>query len=170
MNPYLILTFVLAVIAAGVGGCTYGHGTGIDEQKAADQVQFDKYNQDIADQKTQANALYRKAQDANLALMTERDQLKTTLEKQHAINKANTAALRDKYFGVGLRFSTRQTPGLGSGGGIAQGPGTDPAIDEPTTLVQLPGEIAADLRRLAFDADQLADDYRKCYGYAEKVK
>lgn len=170
MNPYLILTFVLAVIAAGVGGCTYGHGTGIDEQKAADQVQFDKYNQDIADQKTQANALYRKAQDANLALMTERDQLKTTLEKQHAINKAATAALRDKYFGVGLRFTARQTSGFGSGGGSAQDPGPDSASPGPATLVQLPGEIAANLRRLAFDADQLADEYRKCYGYANQVR
>lgn len=170
MNPYLILTFVLAVISAGVGGCTYGHGTGIDEQKAADQVQFDKYNRDIDEQKTKANALYRKAQDANLALMTERDQLKTTLEKQHAINQAATAALRDKYFGVGLRFSTRQTAGFGSGGGRAQSSGVDPASSEPATLVQLPGEIAADLRRLAFDADQLADDYRKCYGYANQVR
>ena len=170
MNPYFIIGFVLAIITAGVGGCTYGHGTGVDEQKAADQLQFDKYNQDITDQKTKANALYRKAQDDNLALMTERDQLKTTLEKQHAINQAATAALRDKYFGVGLRFSARQTAGFGSGSGSAQGTGTDSAGAEPAASVQLPGEIAANLRRLAFDADQLADDYRKCYGYAEKVR
>lgn len=169
MNPYFIVGFVLAIIIAGVGGCTYGHGTGVDEQKVADQTQFDKLNQDITDQKTKANALYRKAQDDNLALMTERDQLKTTLEKQHAINQAATAALRDKYFGVGLRFNA-ESPRLGNGGGSTQGAGTDPASAEPATLVQLPGEIAADLRRLAFDADQLADDYRKCYGYANQVR
>lgn len=170
MNPYLILGFVLFIVVSGAAGFASGHHSGVTDQKAADQVQFDKINLDISTQKTQANALYRKQQDASIALMVERDQLKTTLEKQHAINKTTTAALRDKYFGIGLRFSTRKTAGLGSGSGSAQGAGTDPASAEPSTLVQLPGEITADIRHLAFDADHLADDYRKCYGYANQVR
>jgi hypothetical protein len=170
MNPYLILGIVLVIGAAGIGGCNYGHDTGINEQKAADQAQFDKLNSDIANQKIQANAVYRNAQDANLALMIERDQFKTRLEKEHANNQAATTALRDKYFGIGLRFTAEPTARLGSGGGSTKGAEINPAGDEPASLVQLPGEIAANLRRLAFDADQLADDYRKCYGYATQVR
>lgn len=170
MNPYFSIAIILSLIAAAIGGCSYGTSAGIAEQKALDQVQFDKHNQDIADQKTKANTLYRQAQDNNLALMLERDQLKTTLEKQHAINQAATTALRDKYFGVGLRFTAKQTAGFGSGSSGTQSPGTDPASPETSTLVQLPGEIAANIRRLVFDADQLTDEYRKCYGYANQVR
>ena len=170
MNPNLILGFVLSIIAAAGAGFASGHHSGVSDQKVIDQAQFDRINQATAERKTQANALYRQKQDANLALMVERDQLKTRLEKQYAINTATTTALRDKYFGVGLRFSTRQTARLGNGGGSAQAAGADPAGDEPAATVQLPGEITADLRRLAFDADQLVDDYRKCYGYAEQVR
>lgn len=169
MNPYIILGFVLSLIVAGAAGFTSGHHFGVNGQKAADQVQFDKINQDIADRKAQANAIYRKNQDDNLALMVERDQLKTTLEKEHANHQAATTALRDKYSGLGLRF-TAEAPRLGNGGGCAQSAGTDPAGSDSAAIIQLPGAIAADLRRLAFDADQLADDYQKCYGYAEQVR
>lgn len=169
MNPYIILGIVLSLIAAGGAGFAAGDHVGAADQKAADQVQFDKINQATADQKTQVNAMYRQKQDANLALMTERDQLKTTLEKEHANHQAATAALRDKYAGLGLRFIA-EAPRLGNGGGCTQSAGVDTASAEPAAIVQLPGEIAADLRRLAFDADQLADDYRECYGYANQVR
>lgn len=169
MNPTLILAAILAVIATFGIGFSSGRHAGIVDQKAVDQVQFDKINRDTAEQKTQANALYRKKQDDNLALMLERDQLKTRLEKQHATNQANTAALRDKYTGLGLHF-TAEAPRLGNGSRCAPSPGADPASNEPAAVVQLPGEIAENLRRLAFDADSLADDYRKCYGYVEQVR
>lgn len=169
MNPYLILGFVLSLIAAGGTGFASGHHYGVVDQQAVDQVLFDKVNQDIADQKAQANAIYRKRQDDNLALMLERDQLKTRLEKRHATNQANTAALRDKYSGLGLRF-TAEAPRLGNGSRCAPSPGADPASNEPAAIVQLPGEITEGLLQLAFDADSLADDYRKCYGYAEQVR
>lgn len=167
--PYRILGALLLVLALVSGGYTYGHHNGANGQKVVDQVQFDKINQGITDQKAQANTLYRNAQDANVALMAERDQLKTTLEKEHANHQAATAALRDKYAGLGLRFNA-EAPRLGNGGGSTQRAGTDPASASGPAVIQLPGEITENLRRLAFDADQLADDYRECYGYAEKVR
>lgn len=163
MNPYLILWFVLSIVVSGAAGFSSGHRSGVTDQKAADQVQFDKINRDTVEQKAQANALYRQQQDANIAMMLERDQLKTKLEKQHAIDTANTAALRDKYTGLGLRF-TAEAPRLGNSSGCAKSAGIDPASAETSAIVQLPDALAANLRRLAFDADQLADDYLECYG------
>lgn len=167
--PYRILGVLLLALALVAGGYAYGHHNGVDSQKVVDQAQIDKINQGIADQKVQANALYRSAQDANLALMTERDHLKTTLEKEHANNQIATTALRDKYAGLGLRFNA-ESPRLGSGGRGTQSAGTDTASAASPAVVQLSDETAIALRSLAFDADQLADAYRECYGYANQVR
>ena len=167
MNPLIYLVAALAIFAAGFGG---GHRVGTNSQKVADQAQFDQINAVLTEQKATANAAYRTFQENNLALMVERDQLKTNLEKENEANRVATAALRDKYSTVGLRFSTTQDTGHWPGSSAAQSAGTDPASPPAPTVVQLPDKTAADLRLLTYDADTLADSYRKCYGYASQVK
>lgn len=167
MNPLIYLVAALAIFTAGFGG---GHRVGTNAQKVADQAQFDQINADLTEQKATANAVYRKFQENNLALMVERDKLKTNLEKENEAHRVATAALRDKYAAVGLRYSAAQDAGHWPGGGSPTGAGADPASPAAPAVVQLPDPIATNLRRLTFDADTLADNYRKCYGYASQVK
>ena len=168
MSRYLVIALVWVASLVAVGA--WQNDAGINEQKVADQARFDKANNDIAEQKAQANAAYRAFQEHNVALMVERDQLKTTLEKEHEKNRIATDALRNKYAAASLRFAASQGAGSGDGGRSAQGAGIDSASSSAAAVVQLPDQITADLRRLSFDADELADNYRECYGYAQRVK
>ena len=170
MNPYLIIAAIAVVVGSWVGGNHVGHIGGMNEQKVADQARFDEINAEISQQKAEASEKYRTAQENNLALMTERDQLKTTLGKEHEQNRVNTAALRDKYAGTGLRYTNGTGSGVGAGGISASGSDNNPASASGSTVLQLPDAIGANLRQLAFDADTLADSYRECYGYAQQVR
>ena len=164
MNRYLIIGALLAALAAWFSGTVHGHRAGVAEQKAADQILFDEINHKISTQKAEADAAWRAAQDRNLALVVERDRLKTQLEKRHARDAAATDALRDRYARLGLRYAAESAGSrCGSDGAAAPGTGTDQPA-EPA-VVELPGALTADLRQLAFDADRLADDYRKCRAY-----
>lgn len=169
INPWVILAIVVAWLGS-LGAVGYWqHDAGVAAQKISDQAQFDKINQERADEKAAANAIYRKTQDANLALATERDQLKTNLEKEHAANQKRTADLADTYARVRLRFNAPST-GHRNSGGSTEGASAGSAGTAGTTVVQLPDQITSDLRQLVIDADNLKDAYTECYDYANKVK
>jgi len=170
MNPILILVIGVVWLGSLIGVGKWQHTAGITEQKVADQVQFDQINQGIADQKTKAASLLAKANADTLALMTERDTLKTTLEKTREDNRKATAAARDHYAGLGLRFQPAEVAGCRLGSGCAGTTTADAAGAHGAAPVELPGAITASLRQLTFEADNLADEYRKCYGYAQQVK
>lgn len=170
MNPYLIIGALVALAAAFGGGDYLGHGRGIDEQKVADQKIFDQINAGLAKQKAEANALYQQAQADIIALQAERDDLKTTLEKEREEARKTTDDLRSKYAGLSLRFRSVQSGGNRPNGAGAQSAGGNPASPATASVLQLPDQVAGNLRQLAFDADKLRDDYALCYGYANKVK
>lgn len=170
MNPYIIIGALILAAAALFGAYQKGHGSGVADQKVADQAQFDKINNDLTKQKASANALYQQAQADIIALLTQRDTLKLKLERDHANNEIATAALRDKLAGLSLRFSSTETARGGPGGKDASSSGDHPAGTEPAATIQLPEKITGDLRRLAFDADALNDDYRLCYDFAQQIK
>ena len=170
MNPILILVLIIAWLVSLTGVGRWQYTAGQASQKVVDQAQFDGINQQLAEQKAEAAAILKTRNAENLALMVERDHLKTTLEKQHAANQAATDALRARYAGLSLRFQPAQAPGSGPGGGGAQGAGADPARADGAAAVELPAALAASLRQLAYDADTLADAYRECYGYAQAVR
>lgn len=170
MNPYIIIAALVALIGTWFGGQATGHRAGVAEQQAADQVRFDKVNQALTDQKTEANAAYRAIQEHNLALVVERDKLKSDLEKEHAKNAAATDAVRRDLAAASLRYAAAEATrpgGCSLGAGSAGSGATSP--DEPAA-VELPAPITSDLRQLVFEADQLADAYRECYGYAMRVQ
>jgi hypothetical protein len=170
MNPVLIIVLIVAWLASLTGVGRWQYTAGQTSQKVVDQVQFDGINKQLADQKTEASAILKTRNAENLALMVERDHLKTTLEKQHAANQAATDALHARYAGLGLRFQPAQAPGSGPSGGGAQGAGADSAGADGAATVELPAEIAESLRQIAYDADTLADAYRECWGYAQAVR
>lgn len=161
---------LLLWIASAVGIGAWQHHQGELAQKADDQAQFDKINADIAKQKAEATEILARNTADNLKLMTERDQLKTDLEKAHAQHTADTNALRDRYAGVGLRFKSTQTAGCGDGGANQVPAAASAAGPAAPADVQLPDAIAGRLRQLTFDADTLADNYKTCYAYVQSAK
>lgn len=166
MNPWVILGFVVALVASGGVGYEVGFGHGVTAQKVADQREFDRINAERDQQKAEADELYRKAQADIIKTMAERDAFKRSLEVKDAENRKATAALAAKYSGVGLRFRTDQGSALGPyGGHTDRTEGNAPGAPGPT-VVQLPDALAGNLRRLARDADELRDAYALCYGYA----
>jgi len=170
MNPWIILGAVVALIAAGGAGYTTGSKHGKLEQQATDQAQFDDTNAKLTAQKDEANLAYAKFQENNLKLAVERDELKTKLEADREAARIATDNLARKYSSLSLRYNATKAPGCGIGSGAAQGAQPDSPIDAGTSEVQLPDEITRGLRQLVKDADDLADDYRKCYAYAKEVR
>lgn len=168
LGRWLVVAALIAAAAAAIGLKAYNAGA--TEQKVADQAQFDDINQALADQKSAAAAILKARNAENLALMVERDQLKTHLEKTREDNRKVTTATRDRFAGLGLRFKPAEAAGRGCGRGSAAAGAAGPATPDAAAAVELPGKIASDLRQITFDADTLADEYRKCYGYAEQVR
>lgn len=166
MNPWIILAAVIALAGASLGGYTTGRSAGVNAQKVTDQTRFDEINQALTDQKAEANAAYRSFQEHNLALVVERDRLKTDLEKRHAQDAAATDADRRHYAGLGLRFRPAENAGSGNCGLSTGSAEADASSPDAAAAVELPATITSDLRQLTFESDQLADAYRKCYGYA----
>lgn len=166
MNPWTICAALVLVIGAALGGYTTGRAAGVNAQKVADQAAFDEIDQKLTAQKAEANAAYRAFQEHNLALVVERDQLKTNLEKRHAQDAAATDADRRRFAGLGLRFAAAENAGCGDRRLGASSAEADAARPDSAAAVELPAAITSDLRQLTFEADQLADAYRKCYGYA----
>lgn len=165
-----ILIYVVAAIvifAAGFGG---GHTVGVNSQKVEDQVQFDKVNKQLEDNKTEAAQILARDNAKNVTLAEERDQIKSTLEKEREDHRTATNELERKYSGIGLRFLTTQNTGCGASGGVTGKAQNDPVNTPTATEIQLPGEITRNLRQLARDADDLNDDYAKCYTGNERLR
>jgi hypothetical protein len=163
-NPWILLGAVVAAVAIAGGGYTAGHKQGTTAQAQADQKQFDRINQGITAQKAEAAKLYREAQDKALAAVQENDRIKTQLETEHANNAKAITDIRHKYDSLQLRFRAKDA-GAGPNGSSPLPSGGNPAGAESAPIVQLPDEVTRGLRQLAQDADQLANDYRKCYGF-----
>lgn len=168
--PYRIIAGALIWLASLAAIGVWQHGSGRDAQARADQVEFDRINAAIAQQKTIAADTYRTAQATIIATLAERDKFKTQLEQDHAKNQADTAALRDKYSGLGLRLPAAEGAGRWPGGAGAVPPAADSAGAQPAASVQLSDATASALRGLAYDADSLADDYRQCYAWATRLR
>lgn len=163
LNPYAILAVAALWLASVAGVGWWQHNAGRDAQKAMDQAQFDKINADLSQQKTIAADTYKTAQATIIQVMAERDKFKTQLEADHAKNLMAITDLRNKYAGVGLHFVAPQSSRCGPGSPSPMPAEADTASTQPATVVQLPESIASNLRTLAFDADALAVEYKKCY-------
>lgn len=166
MSQYIIIALVWAASLVSVGA--WQHGAGVNSQKVADQVEFDRINAQTADMKAQANKAYTLVQDQNVKTMKERDLAKTALLKEKQTNVETINALRARYANVGLRYSTGQVAGLGNGSANAL-PGTRNAAGNVTSIErELPAAITASLRAIAYDCDALNVEYRLLYEWANR--
>lgn len=170
-SPWILLAFALALMGVGMYEHSEGVDSGIERQKVADQREFDSVNAKLAANKAEAAEILRKAQAANVAVMAERDALKTKLEEERQANEKQNRDLRARYAELKLRFTIPSDRGSRDGGASpAPATGDAPGAASPGIVVELPDKIAADLRQLTFDADELRTAYAVCYGYATTVR
>jgi hypothetical protein len=109
--------------------------------------------------------MYQAKQAEVITALAERDQFKNQVEKERNEHRVETDTLRARYAGLGLRFRPREGAGSGAGSGSAGGPQGDATGAAAPADVQLPDQVAGDLRQLAFEADRLKDEYGACYRY-----
>lgn len=166
MNPYAIIAALVFWLGSLAGVGWWQFDAGKDVQAKFDQAQFDKINADLSRQKTIAAETYRSAQATIIQTLAERDKFKTQLETDHAQNLKTIDDLRNKYAGIGLRFTAQKDAGCGAGSPGSVPPEAGAPRIESATVIQLPDPLAANLHALAFDADALAVEYKKCYEWA----
>lgn len=162
MNMYFAAGFAILIALACAASGYEGNRIGKDTQAVADQSQFDKYNQQIASQKVQAAAILADANAANAKLAADRDTLKTQLGAAHAAAEIATNSLRTQLAGSSLRFAAGEDSGCGAGGSGTKAAGASADSSAASAVIQLPAKVTSDLRQLAFDADELKNNYAAC--------
>lgn len=169
-NPYVLLLGLILAAGSLFGAMRYGEDRGIALQAQADQVRIDKITKELAKQTADANQLRHDLDAAALekarlnAVITQQQEIAHVQDQQLTEARRRALARAD---GGRLRVAvTIPDSACGSGGGGDVPAGTDPAGSPRTAVVELPGQVRADLLDLVHDADVLADSYRQCYRFA----
>lgn len=165
MSNWIIgLIWLASLVAVGY----WQEGAGENTQKVADQKKFDSIEHDLTEQKAKAGREMQDSLKENLAIATDRDNFKTQLENERETHRIATIALERKYSSLSLQYRAAKDSGSGTSGSRPLPGGENPAVATSTPVLQLPDEITANLRQLTRDADDLNDDYRKCFDFAER--
>ena len=166
-NPWVIIGIIGLWLASLVSVGFWQHGAGIDAQTLVDAKEFKRIDDERTEQKRVANVTLRKALEKNIAVQLANDKRAQEQEKENAKLKADFDDIRRKYVGVGLRFPAAESPGHRPGGASALPAGTDTAVPAAAAVLQLPDSVTANLRQLAYEADQVTANYDRCYQFAE---
>lgn len=152
-----------------VGCLALGFNQGVNVQKGRDAEAIAQVNQQIADNIAQASKIERESTQQVIALQQERDTFKTKLQQEHLQNVKNTNDFRTKLGTTSLRFNAKDARcGDSSQDNVpAQG---DTASDTNSAQIELPAEVANDLRELAYDCDTLKDDYTQLFDFVWGAK
>ena len=169
LTPYLIWIKVAAFAVLCIALYSFGHHNGRVGALMEDRAIFDSIAKQQTERKAEAAAILKKSNDDLIATLAERDSIKSKLEKEHVDNQTFTAALRDKYAGIGLRFIAK-APGCGAGSANAVPQAGEPAGNTSAAVIQLPDALAGELRASAAACDTLKDDYRLLYDWAHSAK
>ena len=158
MNPWIIVGFLVALIAVGVGGYTKGEKDGVTKTEAVWQTREAKINAEtaakIAENSKQvaanehAKALQLSAIDASY-----QQQLKVKNERLDlALN-----AVRD---GSRKLFIDAACPTPGSNG--LPGSAASAGVGNGTTRIELPRQVELDIHSVGSDADQVTVQLAAC--------
>ncbi len=168
MNPWFILIAVLALAGAGAGGYRAGHVNGDHARAVADQGQIDKMHGDIEKMKSVAAKIVNDAEQHAIDDQKHDADVKKEQDRVALENTAKTDALERKYSGRGLQYRPVDS-GRGDRGASGVPVASAASGAETGPVVQLPNALARSLRLDALDADQLADEYRKCLAYEDEM-
>lgn len=166
LNPWMILGAVFLIISLCAGSAYEGKVYGENAQQVTDQKEFNRINAERALQKAEAQERLNTAYKGNIALMEDRNRIQHQLEVDHVQNQDATNALRHKFTAERLRYRSTESSGNRDGCGQAvPAPGNATGAAE-TTIRELPDAVTRELRQIAYDADQLSNDYALCYSWA----
>lgn len=157
----------MALVTSFGTGYFTGHSHGVDSQKVADQFSIDKVNAKIEENKRIANAEMANAQQAVIELQAEREKFKTKIEQERQTNVETTNKLHDAYAAYSLRFRSDDQRSWCGGENSVPATGTASG-DNGTSVCVISDETSKSLRNIAYEADQLRDDYRLLYDWAHK--
>lgn len=168
LNPWVYFAALLVVLALCAGSAYEGHSIGVDSQKVADQVEFDRINAAITAQKAHANAELLAANTETRAQKERSDTLTHKLENEHADNQNLTERNRVALDAIRLRFSADPAR-CGSGGADSKTDCGTATGDASTTVCQLSDQADKSLKAIVHDADTLRDDYKLLYDWSRGV-
>lgn len=166
MNPYIIIAAFVVLIGSNLSTAYVAKDYGYKSALADTQDEVDTVNENLRMQKAEANALFQVMAEREIQTANERDAFKNKLGAEHVKNQTITNRLRNAIATDKLRFTVEDNRRCGGSGSAADPGQTDTTGNERATTIQLPEETARSLYAIAYDADQLADDYRLCYAYA----
>lgn len=166
LNPWVILGAMLALLVLVGVVYTQGHSDGVDDQKLADQAEFNRINAELTEQKAKANTLWREKATANAERATEVGKLTHQLGVQHEENRQLTDRNRLALDALRLRWKSTESPGRGdSGRGAEANPGGTASSTE-AAICEFPEALDRSLKEILADADRLRDNYE--YQYNER--
>lgn len=150
---------ILAVIVIAIAMFAFGYKTGGNSVR-------DEYQVAINKQKAEADKIIEGNINELIATQTQNNQFKLTIEKERQAHVQETNTLRAKYASTSLRF----IPNPSGASDSNQMPNSANATsDTSATSVELPNEIATNLRELAYNCDTLRDDYAVLYKFNNGV-
>jgi len=167
MNPYIIIVALIAFISSNIGSAYLGKEYGKNSQKVADQVEFDRVNAEITEQKDAAFAALLKNRDNIIDLQTAQGKFINTLEVERGKNRDLNTALSREHANRELQFAaSKDSVCRESGGDTGAAEGSEASAQEPRyVVISLPDALTASLRGIVADADDLWTEYQTCYQY-----
>lgn len=154
-NPYIIIAVLLALIASGLGGYSFGYDVAADEYKAEMLV-------------LQNDASQRLAEKTREALDATEKQIQTAQEldiaNHEANQKINQALAANRTLRLRVKGSASHCAAVPESGSAGV------AIDQPKTVeFELPGSITDDLFGLAASADRVAAYADICHDWVKSL-
>lgn len=166
LNPWVILGVMLALLVMVGVVYTQGHSDGVDDQKLADQAEFDHINAELTKQKAEANALWQEKATANAERATEVGKLTHQLGVQHEENRQLTDRNRLALDALRLRWKSAESSGRGDSAGDTKANHGGAASSTEAAICEFPEALDRSLKEILADADRLRDDYE--YQYNER--
>lgn len=166
LNPWVILGAVLVVLVLMAGAHSHGHKSGINEQKVADQAEFDRINAELEAQKAAANKIWREKAGEAQARRIEVGKLSHQLGVQHEENRQLTDRNRLALDALRLRWKSTESSGRGDSAGNSEANHGGTASSTKTAYCEFPEALDRSLKEILADADRLRDDYE--YQYNER--
>lgn len=166
MNPLALRAIGALILVALLVGV--GYKIGCNAQAVEDQAEFDRINKLLTEQKDEASAKLKKANDDIATRRIEIDHLTAKLGEQHEQNRQLTDRNRTALDALKLRWRA-ENPGTWDRGGNAQTDSSGAASNPAAAFCQLPDAVDRGIKTIVYQCDGLRDDYKLLYDWSRTV-
>lgn len=166
MNPLALRAIGALILAALLVAA--GYKIGSNAQAVEDQAEFDRINKLLTEQKDEAAAKLKTANDDIAARRIEVDKLTAKLGVQHEQNRQLTDRNRIALDALRLRWSV-EIASAGGGSGNAQANNSGTTGNPATAFCELPDSVDRGIKTIVYKCDGLRDDYKLLYDWSRTV-